>query len=409
MNLVKFASMLAIAIMFSLTSCSDDDSSTDNGTVPENTVTSTTELLVESFTTAPSLDGEIDAMWGAAQKLVGTATVPSAGSRGDADFNGDGSTPVPTDVFDPYTGESNDFILRAGVNGDMIYFLLEWDDSEDSKDRQSWYFDGTDNVWKGEHKYANTDDDKFYEDKFAFLWAATDVAGFADNTCYATCHMGLDLVNATDKRARHFLNNEGEVVDMWHWKRVRCAVAPSILDDQQMVYKENTNTSDVNGRTGDAGEKGYHNNKQTLQLDGNGAEVSVPLYILPGETNYAYITKDQIDAGTAKMITAVATDGTLTYDGGTVDPTDAAYTQGVGNKRIPSVWIENFTGSKADVLLVANHTGTGWVAEFSRKLNTGNADDVVFDVTKEFPFGLALFNNAAIAHEIKTNLLMTFE
>jgi len=404
-NLFKLGTIFLVSLLFTFTSCNDDD---DDGT-PDNNKTSTTELLVESFSSAPIVDGEIDDMWGAAQKLIGTATVPSAGSRSGADFNGDGSTPVPVDVFDPYKGESNDFQLRAGVKGDMIYFLLEWDDNEDSKDRQSWYFDTDDNLWKGEHKYANTDDDKFYEDKFAFLWAATDVEGFAANTCYATCHQGLTLVNSTDKTARHFLSNEGEVVDMWHWKRVRCAVEPTVLDDQQMVYKANTGNSDLNGRTGDAGEKGYHDNKQTLQLDGTGDEVSVPLYLIPGETNYAYITKAQIDAGTAKMITAVASDGTLTYNGGTVNATDAAYTQGVGNKRIPSVWIENFTGSKADVSTVAIHTGTGWVAEFSRKLNTGNADDVTFDITKEFPFGLAIFNNAAIAHEIKSNLLMKFE
>jgi hypothetical protein len=386
-------------------SCSNDNET------PPVVGESTTELLVKNFTAAPILDGTVDEMWSTAQTLVGTATVPDAGSRAGADLNGDGSTPKPVGVFDPYTGESNDFNLRAGVNGDMIYFLLEWDDTEDSFDRQSWYFDATTSLWKGEHKYANTDDDKFYEDKFAFLWAATEVEGFAATTCYATCHQGLALVNPTDKTARHYLNNAGEVVDMWHWKRVRCAVEPTILDDQQMVYKANTGDSDVNGRTGDAGTAGYHNNKQTLQLDGTGADVSVPLYVIPDNTDYGYITKAQIDAGTAKLVTAVATDGTLTYTTGTIDPVaDASYGQATGTKRFPSVWIENFTGSKADVALVAVHNATtGWTAEFSRKLNTGNADDVVFDITKDFPFGLAIFNNAAIAHQIKTNLLLKWE
>ncbi len=404
----KYFVYLTTAVFFGsllgLNSCKDDKVvDTDPGE-------STTELLVKKFDAAPVLDGTIDDVWATAQTLVGTVTVPDAGSRAGADFNNDGSTPVPVGVFDPYTNESNDFKLRAGINGDMIYFLLEWDDAEDSKDRQSWYFDATDELWKGEHKYANTDNDKFYEDKFAFLWAATNVEGFAANTCYATCHQGLTLVNNTDKTARHYLNNSGEIVDMWHWKRVRCAVEPTTLDDQQMVYKAATGNSDVNGRTGDAGDKGYHSNSQTLQLDGTGSAVNVPLYVLPSATNYGYITKAQIDAGTAKMVTAVASNGNLTLSDNTVIPaTDAAYKQGSGNKRIPSVWIENFTGSKADVAISAVHTGSGWVAEFSRKLNTTNADDVVFDITKEFPFGLAIFNNAAIAHEIKTNLLMKFE
>ncbi len=370
---------------------------------------STSELLVEVFEEAPVLDGTVDEMWEICQVLEGTATVPSAGSRGDADFNGDGSTaPTGGDVFDPYKGESNNFTLRAGVFGDMIYFLLEWDDTEDSKDRQSWYFDADTKRWEGQHKYANDDSDKFYEDKFAFLWAATDVAGFADNTCYATCHQGLSLTDPSQKTARHYTSNEGEIVDMWHWKRVRCSIDPTILDDQQMVYKP-AGDAGTNGRTGDEGDAGYHNNKQELGITGTEDTVNVPLYVIPDGTDYYWITKTEIDNGTAKLVTAVDAEGILTYDGGTINPADGGYETKTGTKRFPSVWLENFTGSKKDVLCTAKHTGSGWIAEFSRKLNTGNADDVVFDITKEYPFGLALFNNAAIAHEIKTNLLMKFE
>ncbi len=400
-RLLVIAVMLLGSSLIFNTGCKKDPEVIDPGT-------STTDLLAKSFASAPTLDGTIDDMWEECQDLVGTTTVPDAGSRGTADFNNDGSD-GPVGVFDPYTGEQNDFNLRAGTFGDKIYFLLEWDDAEDSKDRQSWYFDATSNKWKQQHKYANDDNDKYYEDKFAMLWAATAVQGFDANTCYATCHQGLTLVNPTDKTARHYTSNPGEVVDMWHWKRVRCSVEPTVIDDQQMVYKENTGNSDVNGRTGDEGDKGYHDNKQTLQLDGTGDEVSVPLYVIPGSTKYYWITKTQIDNGTAKMITAVATDGTLTYDGGTINPTDGGYEDATGNKRFPSVWLENFTGSKADIAVSAVHTGSGWVLEFSRKLNTGNADDVVFDITKQYPFGLAIFNNAAIAHEIKTNLLLKFE
>lgn len=396
--------MFAVALsgMLAFSSCNDDkDDPVDPGS-------STTELLVKNFDAAPNQDGSVDDMWSGCQVLEGTATVPDAGARGEADFNGDGSA-GPVGVFDPYTNESNDFNLRAGTKGDMIYFLLEWDDAEDSKDRQSWYFDAADSRWKGQHKYANDDNDKYYEDKFAFLWAATDVEGFAGSTCYSTCHTGLVLTDLSQKASRHYTNNVGEVVDMWHWKRVRCTYPETVVDDQQMVYKEHTGDAGQNGRTGDEGTSGYHGNSVTLMLDGTGEEVKVPMYVIPGQTDYAYITIDQINDGTAKEITAVASDGTLTYDGGTINPADGGYENGTGAKRFPSVWVENFTGSKADISCAANHTGSGWVVEFARKLDTGNADDVKFDVTKEFPFGLALFNNAAIAHEIKNGLLMKFE
>ncbi|KAA3634942.1 MAG: hypothetical protein DWQ02_10560 [Bacteroidetes bacterium] len=369
---------------------------------------STTELLAKKFSSAPVLDGEVEDMWNECQTLVGTAVVPDAGSRGNADFNGDGS-PGPVGVFDPYTGESNDFKLRAGTFGNEIFFLLEWDDAEDSKDRESWYFDTDDNRWKMQHKYANNDNDKFYEDKFAFLWEATEVAGFANNTCYATCHQGLTVTSPSQKAARHYTNSPGEIVDMWHWKRVRSTYEPTTVDDQQMIYKEHTGDAGQNGRTGDEGSAGYHTNKQTLALDGTGDDVKVPMYIIPGKSEYYWITKDEIADGTAKLITGVASDGTLTYDGGSINPADGGYENGVGNMRFPSVWVESFTGSRGDIAVSAVYTGTGWITEFSRKLDTGNSDDVKFDVTKEFPFGLAIFNNSAIAHEIKNNLLLKFE
>ena len=405
MKKLQFSALMAIMfslLLFSVSSCGDDDDT------PTDPGTSTTDLLAKKFTAAPTLDGTVDEMWAECQTLTGTTIVPDAGSRGTGDFNGDGSD-GPVGVFDPYTGEKSDFTLRSGTFSNKIYFLLEWNDSEDSKDRQSWYYDSADKKWKGQHKYANDKSDKYYEDKFAFLWAATDVEGFASNTCYATCHQGLTVNDNSHKAARHYTNSEGEIVDMWHWKRVRCSVDPTVLDDQQMVYKEHTGDAGQNGRTGDEGVAGYHGNSQSLALDGTGAEVSVPLYIIPNGTDYFWITKDQIDAGTAKQIIAVASDGTLSYEGGSINPADGGYENGTGNKRFPSVWLENFTGSKADVLCSAVHTGSGWVAEFSRDLDTGNGDDVKFDTAKDFPFGLAIFNNAAIAHEIKTNLILKFE
>ncbi|NOQ25101.1 MAG: hypothetical protein GQ564_07030 [Bacteroidales bacterium] len=412
MNLIKLTGMLAIAIMFSLSSCSDDstdDNGNDNGT-PDNTVTSTSELLVEKFTTAPNLDGEIDAMWGAAQKLVGTTTVPSLGARMTY-LNSDGEgTEEDLGLFDPYAGEAYDFTLRAGYTESDIYFLMEWADDKDSKDRQSWYFDATDKLWKGEHKYANDLNDKFYEDKFAFLFPIGDVTGFDAGSCYSTCHVATSINNPKDKHTRHYLTTEGEKIDMWHWKRVRGTYLGQV-DDQKMVYDDATEGSSANGRAGDAtGSGGYSNNSQTLAITGTTTEVSVPMYIIPEETEYYWIDADQITNGTAKLITAVDAEGVLSYEGGgTIDPADGGFNQGTGTKRIPSVTTKAFTEGRGDIMISAVHNGTGWVTEFSRKLDTMDEDDVVFDVTAEIPFGLAIFNNAAIAHAIKTNLVLTFE
>ena len=366
------------------------------------------ELLVAKCPSAPAVDGNIDDLWLIAQKLVGTVKVPLLPARGTY-LNPDGEgIEESMGLFEPYSGESEDFTMRAGYYEDSIYFLLEWNDDADSKDRMSWYFDPQDKLWKQEHKYANSENDKFYEDKFAMLFPIGTVDGFESQTCYATCHQGLDLVKDMDKHTRHYLTTDGQKIDMWHWKRVRGAYAGQ-LDDQKIEYVAPPYNSSSNGRHGDSnGEAGYASNVQTLS---NGTDnVNVPKYIIPDATNYYWITQDDIDNGTAKLVTAVDGDGILTYDGGTIDPNgDDSYAQGTGDKRFPSVTIKAFTGARADIDIKAVYTGSGWVCEFKRKLNTGDEDDVVFDVTKEFPFGLAIFNNAAIAHAIKPGLLLKFE
>ncbi|OYT17052.1 MAG: hypothetical protein B7C24_04630 [Bacteroidetes bacterium 4572_77] len=401
-----YFSAIIISAAFCFTACEKSTDDNNDPPTPVDPGESTTELLVKKFAQAPTLDGTIEDMWGTAQKLVGTTEVPALAARGTY-LNSDGEgIEEALGLFAPYAGEKYDFTMRSGYSGDYIYFLLEWADDEDSKDRQSWYFDATDNLWKGEHKYANAENDKYYEDKFSFLFPIGDVAGFEASTCYATCHQNLTIENPKDKHTRHYLTVDGQKIDMWHWKRVRGTYLGQV-DDQMMTYAEATGSS-TNGRHGDSsGEAGYSNNKQTLN---NGvADVDVPKYIIPNQSDYYWISIDDIDNGTAKLITAVDEAGVLTYDGGTIDPSTGGYEQATGTKRIPSVTTKAFTLGRADIDIQAVHTGSGWICEFKRKLNTNDADDVVFDITKELPFGLAIFNNAAIAHAIKPNLKMKFE
>ena len=375
---------------------------------------SSSELLVAKFASAPVLDGEIDDMWNVAQKLESSATVPSSLGARNTYYNEDGIGEDLLDIFEAYEGESNAFTMRSGYVGSDIYFLLEWEDDMDSKDRQSWYFDPADKLWKGEHKYANATDDKFYEDKFAFLFPIGTVDNFSASTCYATCHStGGVIENTKDKHTRHYLKTDGQKIDMWHWKRVRGTYNDKV-DDQRIQYVAAPYTSASNGRGGDpdsgAGSRsGYSNNSQTLTITGTATDVSVPKYVIPGATDYFWIGEDQLGVD-AKLVTAVDADGVLTYDGGTIDPTgDTGYDQGSGNKRFPSILTRDFLGERADISVKAMHTGTGWVVELHRKLDTGDPWDVVFDPTAELDFGFAIFDNAAIAHAIKPGLKMKYE
>ncbi|MCP4460205.1 MAG: hypothetical protein GY816_19600 [Cytophagales bacterium] len=392
----------AILGLLLLTQCTNDDKDDlDPGT-------SSSELLVTTFSQAPTMDGAIDDMWSTAQKLVSTASVPPLGNR-NTYLNSDGEG-IEEDLglFYPYSGEEENFTMRSGTYGSDIYFLIEWDDAEDSKDRQSWYFDSSDKLWKGEHKYANDANDKFYEDKFAFLFPIGTVDGFSSQSCYATCHTASSITTPKDKHTRHYLTTTGQKIDMWHWKRVR-GTHNDRVDDQRIYAVDAPYTSGSNGRGGDTGtgQSGYSDNSQTLN---NGSEdVSVPMYIVPDGTDYYWISEADV-AGDAKLVTAVDADGVLTYDGGTIDPTgDADYNQGTGTKRFPSILTRDFTGDRADIEVIAVHTGSGWVCEVKRALDTGNDDDVVFASGTDLPFGFAIFNNAAIAHAIKGSLTLTFE
>ncbi len=405
--LFKTFAILFMGLLVINISCKKDET-TDEPDGPTDPGTSTTELLVKKFASAPTMDGNIDDMWGTVQTLTGTTEVPALAAR-NTYLNSDGEgVEEGLGLFEPYSGEKYNFKMRSGYFGDRIYFLLEWDDAKDSKDRQSWYFDPSDNLWKGEHKYANTANDKFYEDKFAMLFPIGEVAGFSTSTCYATCHENLEIVNAKDKHTRHYLTGQNEKIDMWHWKRVRGTYADQV-DDQMMTYDAPPYNSSSNGRHGDStGEAGYSGNSQTLN---NGEDdVSVPKYIIPGKTDYYWISVDEISDGTARAVVAVDLDGKLTLDHDVViDPSQGGFEQGSGNMRVPSVTTKAFTGGRADIDIKAVHTGTGWVCEFTRKLNTSDPDDVVFNVSEELDFGLAIFNNAAIAHAIKPNLKMKFE
>ena len=104
---------------------------------------SSTELLVAKFASAPTFDGEIDDLWNTAQKLVSSVTVPSGEGARDTYYNEDGIGEELLDIFEAYENESYDFTMRSGHDGTDIYFLIEWDDAVDSKDRQSWFFDAT--------------------------------------------------------------------------------------------------------------------------------------------------------------------------------------------------------------------------------------------------------------------------
>jgi hypothetical protein len=383
------------ALIISFNACKEDEPTTK---IP---VTSTTELTSKKVTTAPTMDGIIDASWDACDKLTGTATVSAL-----------------TD-FAFYGNESYDFTMRSMYDPTNLYLLVEYVDSTKSLDRQSWYFDATAKLWKQHNKKPKSATDKYYEDKFAFLWpTASTGAAWKTSTCAYTCHAVDKETYGFDTQWKHFTNSANEVVDMWHWKSVRTG-PNNQTDDQKQIYIDpenplvagpNGNQKLEGGRSSDdktAG--GYSDNKQTLN---NGtADVSVPKYVIPNKIEYYWINQTDIDNGTAKLVTAVDANGVLTFAGGTIDPSLGGYEAGTGTKRFPSIInAGTIAGSRGDITTYANHNGKGWVIEIKRALTTADdVNDVQWNIAQEYMFGFAIFQNAAIAHGIKADLKLKFE
>ena len=363
--------------------------------------TSTTDLLAKKVFTGPLIDGVIDVAWADAQILIAPTVVENP-------MADDG-----TEIFRGYAGQTQESTLRALYDDEYIYFLAEWKDEKKSTTRHTWYFDPATSLWAQESRWplfdaaGNKTRDAFYEDKYAILW---DVDNSVDNwsagTCFATCHEGLP---AADGGARHYTAAAGQTVDMWHWKQARTSFYGQFDDQNQDEVYPNGRHSDAND-----GQAPYTNNAQELN-NGSGL-VSVPLYFIPGREYYNWITIDEITSGEAKKITGVDAAGILTYDGGTIDPTDPMsgyHRDGAtsGKFGMPSVWVQPSNGSRGDITAIGVYTGTSWILEFKRKLITGDTsgDDVDFSSLADFPFGIATFNNAAIAHGTKAFLTLKFE
>lgn len=388
-------------VMLDLTGCTHDDVLLDEY-IP-SAEANETDLVSLKVTTPPTIDGNIDAKWDDAEVLKTRTVVPPQLGPDNVYQN-----------FYGYPGKAFNVALRSMYDNDNVYFLVEWDDNTESLDRETWYFNPATKRWAQENRYPTFNASgqlirqAFYEDKFAFLWNVNNsVADWNTKTCFASCHTGLGQAAGY---ARHYTNAAAERIDMWHWKRVREGFHETV-DDQ---YQDNTQP---NGRKSDpktAG-SGYADNKQTLNITGTTTAVSVPKYVIPGKTYYYWITKDEIDNGTAKTITAVDDQGVLTYNGGTIDPNADTQFQRDGSrsgaKGIPSVFIAKTLGNGGDITGKFKYTGSGWVMEIQRKLKTTDTEnvDVDFSSLADQYFGIAVFENAAIAHAIKGNLVLKFK
>jgi predicted small lipoprotein YifL len=339
-------------------------------------------MVAPRVTTPPVIDGVADdAVWDQADPVFVSVTVAD----------------IP--AFAGYGGRTYQVEMKAVYDDNSVYFLARYNDAKLDADRQPWFVDPATGLWQQESRYPTFDEEGrlirkgFYEDKFSLMWEASEVEGFARSGCAVSCHVGLSpFSNDGGKTALKYTNHFGEVLDMWHLKYVRSAgTSIPTMDDQHTNW---TSTAKDGGRHSDPGVNSYANNAQTI--DGKAA----PLYVLKNPpSSYFWITPDQLAGGEALKVIAAHDNGDLTLaDGSKILASDPNY-QRDGALRPPSVYTRIPDGDRADITARAVYDGGFWTVEIKRAMITGSDVDVQFDdLSKDFPFGVAVFDNAAIAH-----------
>jgi hypothetical protein len=253
---------------------------------------------------------------------------------------------IPFEGKEKFEGKKATVATKAVYTKDHIYFLFKWDDPTLSVTKGAWKYEG--NQWT--HIKSN-------EDRISLLFEINRINKFATKGCTVVCHVSKGAPNAKD--GKFGTSSAAEKGDLWHWKAARSDPAGFADDTWVTVISEKKG-----GRKSDAGEGGDMKNMTE--------DKSKPMYMLaPGKQP-------------AKHGVILATDVAPITD-------YSKFKQGdVITYRIPKIP----AGSRADIKALSSYGGGGWAVMLSRKLDTGNEDDVAFNPRKKYSFAMALFDDS---------------
>lgn len=435
---------IVLAIGYAI-SCTKNDQVLN--VAPANTGT---DLISLRTTAPPTIDGTIDADWSKATKLNIVPTVPDPGNN----------------LFTGYSGQQYPATLRSMYDDKAIYFLLEIQDATQSTMVAPWYFDPAQNVtgktgWLKEPTSKTFDAngvltrDGWGEDKFAMLWNIDySTPKFLSQTCYASCHVFTPytdysvspaVVKSNAGQGNHYTNGASEKIDMW-WGRLGFMskdASLNQLDDNYQDWAGGPNVTSLVGGSGNGRHvdgivvsgasttwpfaptyttsptQGEVNNSQNLKLDGTGASVAIPIWVIPGSSTNFILVSDTT-GGKAKKVTGVSSSGLLTLsDGSSIDPAASTDYQRPSNsptgatatKAIAGFIAVPLIGGRADITCSAVYNGSGWVVEYKRALKTSDAlkQDIDFSSLQDQQFGVAIWNKSNNQHGIQPNLILKFQ
>jgi len=253
-------------------------------------------------------------------------------------------------------------------------------------------------------------------------------------------------VYTANASGNHYTNGASEKIDMW-WGRLGYMSKDASLhfmDDNYQDWAGGPTYTNVTGGNGNGRHvdgivpngtfsttwpfrpnytsspvQGEVSNSQNLKLNGTGASVAVPIWVIPEDKSAGYILVADTTSGKAKKVVEVDSTGLLTLsDGTTIDPSNANYQKSgdaisgpTASNSIPSNIGVPLIGERADIGGAATYTGTGWIVEYKRALKTSDIlnQDIDFSSLQDQVFGVAIWNNSNYQHGIQPNLTLTFK
>ncbi len=274
-----------------------------------------------------------------------------------------------------FNGGSSNVAMKAAYTADTLYILLQYEDPTQSV-RRSPFVKQADGSWK---KLSDPDDkggdnNKYYEDKFAFIWTiGNSIKNFDKIGCFATCHAGEPGKPYGNK----YTASEGELGDIWHMKSVRGGYIGQV-DNQYVDHTRfDKDKSPEAGRKSDPKTGGGYDDVKLV----NGKP--------------EFMSKDGKAANKGGLYYLKAEDK-VPFD-------DARF---VAGDEVASILVSKFTGERGAIDTVLDYKDGRYTFVIARKLVTDGRFDVQFkDLDAEYPFGFAAFDNAQVRHAFNSGVL----
>ena len=303
-------------------------------------------LTARKAAAAPVLDGAVDTAWEALPAL----SFKAVGGRN-------------------FPGGATEATLRALYTSDTLYLMLQYKDATESEQRAPWQKQD-DGSWKKLSDPADKggDNNLYYEDKFAVIWDINSPS-FAQQGCMSACHLGEGK-----PYGNKYVKEEGARLDLWHWKGVRTGTVGQVDDQYVDATRYDKEKVPEAGRKSDPKTGGGYTDNVAEDKKGpkfalKGDKGAPPYWILEQE-------KQPLDATKYKA-----------------------------GDEVPGILVSAFTGDRGEISARFRYHNGIRTVEIARKLVTGSEFDVQFsDLKKEYPFGVALFDNAQVRHAFSTGV-----